>query len=121
MIRQIECSRGGAADLPALHRIEPGPRGDGGGPRALPLDELPRQWVGAARCAADAAHRVSLIGPGAPERQAAYRALFRAQLDGAAINDIRLALNQSQPLGNSRFLDKIEKITGVLQIGRAHV
>jgi len=42
----------------------------------------------------------------------AYRALFRAQLDGAAIDDIRLALNQNQPLGNSRFYARIEKATG---------
>lgn len=46
------------------------------------------------------------------ERQAAYRDLFRAQLDKAAIDDIRLALNQSQPLGNSRFLDRVEAMTG---------
>jgi putative transposase len=45
-------------------------------------------------------------------RLAAYRALFRPQLDQAAIDDIRLALNQSQPLGNARFYAKIEKITG---------
>ena len=31
-------------------------------------------------------------------RQGAYRALFRSQLDKAAIDDIRLALNQNQPL-----------------------
>ena len=43
----------------------------------------------------------------------AYRALFRAQLDRAEIDDIRLALNQSQPLGNERFYAKIEKVTGV--------
>jgi putative transposase len=42
-----------------------------------------------------------------------YRALFRAHLDGAAIDDIRLALNQSQPLGNARFYAKIESMTGV--------
>ncbi len=46
------------------------------------------------------------------ERQSAYRALFRAQLDGEAINDIRLALNQSQPLGNERFYQHIEQMTG---------
>ena len=46
-------------------------------------------------------------------RQSAYRALFRAHLDGAAIDDIRLALNQNQPLGNSRFYARIEKATGV--------
>ena len=27
------------------------------------------------------------------------------------LNDIRLALQQSQPLGNSRFADKIEQMT----------
>ena len=53
------------------------------------------------------------LGRGDKERQAAYRGLFRAQLDGAAIDGIRLALNQSQPLGNSRFLARIEKVTGV--------
>ena len=37
----------------------------------------------------------------------AYRDLFRAQLDSKAIDDIRLALNQNQPLGNSRFYAKI--------------
>ena len=46
------------------------------------------------------------------ERQAAYRELFRAQLDSKAIDDIRLALNQNQPLGNSRFYAKIETMTG---------
>lgn len=47
-----------------------------------------------------------------PERLAAYRALFRAELDAAAIDDIRLALNQGQPLGNSRFYAAIEQATG---------
>lgn len=52
------------------------------------------------------------IGRGDTERQAAYRDLFRAQLDNKAIDDIRLALNQNQPLGNSRFYAKIEATTG---------
>ena len=42
-------------------------------------------------------------------RQAAYRALFRAELDAEAIDDIRLALNQNQPLGGNRFHTHIEK------------
>ena len=45
-------------------------------------------------------------------RQPAYRDLFRAALDSQAIDDIRLALNQNQPLGNSRFYAKIEAMTG---------
>jgi len=34
---------------------------------------------------------------------AEYRELFRSELDDAALADIRLALAQSQPLGNERF------------------
>lgn len=45
-------------------------------------------------------------------RQSAYRALFRTQLDQAAIDDIRRALNQNQPLGNARFYARIEQMTG---------
>jgi len=52
------------------------------------------------------------IGREDTERQAGYRDLFRAQLGNKAIDDIRLALNQNQPLGNSRFYAKIEATTG---------
>jgi len=52
------------------------------------------------------------MGRNAAERQAAYRDLFRAQLDSKAIDDIRPALNQSQPLGDSRFYAKREAMTG---------
>jgi putative transposase len=45
-------------------------------------------------------------------RQSAYRALFRAELDQAPIDDMRLALNQDQPLGTSRFYAKIQRLTG---------
>ena len=58
------------------------------------------------------------LGKSDKERQAAYRALFRAPLDRAAIDDIRLALNQSQPLGNERFYAKIEKLTGTRREAR---
>ena len=45
-------------------------------------------------------------------RQSAYRDLFRAALDDAAIDDTRLALNQNQPLGNTKFYNQIEKRLG---------
>ncbi|MBL8512344.1 MAG: transposase [Betaproteobacteria bacterium] len=45
-------------------------------------------------------------------RQKAYRALFRTELDGDAIDNIRLALNQNQPLGGSRFHAQIERKLG---------
>ena len=53
------------------------------------------------------------LGRDDKERQAAYRALFRAHLDRAAIDDIRLALNQGQPVGNARFYAKVQQMTGV--------
>ena len=52
------------------------------------------------------------LGSSDKARQAAYRALFRAHLEQAAIADIRLALNQNQPLGNARFYARIEGLTG---------
>jgi putative transposase len=52
------------------------------------------------------------LGGNDAARQEAYRALFRSQLDKAAVDDIRLALSQSQPLGNERFYARIEKLTG---------
>jgi putative transposase len=58
------------------------------------------------------------LGKTAEERQNAYRALFRTQLDAEAINDIRLALNQSQPLGNERFYQHIEQMTGQRREGK---
>ncbi len=58
------------------------------------------------------------LGDGDKERQSAYRALFRAPLDRAVIDDIRLALNQNQPLGNERFYARIEKMTGVRRVAR---
>ena len=58
------------------------------------------------------------LGATGEERQSAYRALFRTQLDGEAINDIRLALNQSQPLGNERFYQHIEQMTGQRREGK---
>ena len=52
------------------------------------------------------------LGKGDKTRQAAYRRLYRADLDQEAIDDIRLALNQNQPLGDSRFYAKVEAMTG---------
>ena len=58
------------------------------------------------------------LGRDDSERQAAYRALFRPQLDKTAIDNIRLALNQSQPLGNARFHARIEQMTGIRREAR---
>ncbi len=46
------------------------------------------------------------------KRQAAYRALFRSELEHEALADIRLALNQEQPLGSGHFLDQVERMVG---------
>lgn len=47
------------------------------------------------------------------DRQTAYRALFRSELDEEALGDIRLALSQGQPLGHGRFSDRIYAAAGV--------
>ena len=52
------------------------------------------------------------MGATGKARQAAYRKLFRAAPDGDTIDDIRLALNQNQPLGNAHFHAQIEKRLG---------
>lgn len=52
------------------------------------------------------------LGENGADRLAAYRALFRTELDKEAIGDIRMALDQGQPLGNARFINSIERATG---------
>ena len=43
------------------------------------------------------------LGKNEEDRLATYPDLFRPELDAAKIGDIRMALRQGQPLGNSRF------------------
>ncbi len=47
------------------------------------------------------------------ERQTLYRTLFRSQLDDEALADLRLALSQGQPLGDTRFSEAICAAAGV--------
>ena len=63
-------------------------------------------------------HGTLALGANDRVRQTAYRALFRSQPDKAAIVDIRLGLNQSQPSGNGRSYAKIEKMTGIRRAAR---
>lgn len=52
------------------------------------------------------------LDKGDAPRLAAYRALFRPELGDEALADIRLALNQGQPLGKGGFLDTVERMIG---------
>jgi len=52
------------------------------------------------------------LGTTAEARQSAYRTLFRSKLNTSTIDGIRLAFNQNQPLGNSRFYAQIERKRG---------
>jgi putative transposase len=54
----------------------------------------------------------SSLGANEADRLANYRSLFRPELDTNAISDIRMALDQGQPLGDARFIDSIERATG---------
>ena len=52
------------------------------------------------------------LGASPKARHAAYRELFRTGLDEAALSGLRLAIQQSQPIGSERFLQQIEQMTG---------
>ena len=52
------------------------------------------------------------------DRLVAYRALFRGELDGEALADIRLALLQGQPLGSERFGEIMCAAVGVRRAQR---
>ncbi len=59
------------------------------------------------------AHNLYLsLGKTGEERQIAYRELFRGHLDEVMVNDIRTAVNKGLALGNERFKDEIEQLTG---------
>ena len=58
------------------------------------------------------------LGQNDAERQSAYRELFAGELDQGAVDDIRLALTQNQPIGNTRFHSKIESMTGIRREAR---
>ena len=45
------------------------------------------------------------LGADVAQRQAAYRGLFSSALEDTPVNDLRMALNQNQPIGNPRFYD----------------
>ena len=52
------------------------------------------------------------LGKSAEARQSAYRALFRARLGDAALDEIRDATNKGWALGSDRFLTQIEAFSG---------
>jgi putative transposase len=52
------------------------------------------------------------LGADGEARNAAYRHLFRNTLDQQPLADLRLALNQDQPIGNDRFYREVEAMTG---------
>jgi putative transposase len=53
------------------------------------------------------------LGQQGQDRCEVYRNLFRTELDEAAICDIRLALAQGQPLGNTRFSEALCEAAGI--------
>lgn len=58
------------------------------------------------------------LGSNDTDRLDTYRAFLRPELDAEAISDIRMALDQGQPLGDSRFLDQIERVIGLRRAPR---
>jgi putative transposase len=52
------------------------------------------------------------LGADDDARRHAYRELFHGALDEKPLSELRLALNQDQPIGNDRFYREIEAMTG---------
>ncbi|MCL2459513.1 MAG: hypothetical protein FWF31_11880, partial [Desulfobulbus sp.] len=48
------------------------------------------------------------LGPDTASRQAAYRELFRSELEPGLVDEIRKATNGNFALGNTRFAEQIE-------------
>jgi len=46
------------------------------------------------------------------ERQSRYRELFKHQVEGKLLEDIRLAVNKGMAFGNGRFEAEVESLTG---------
>jgi len=52
------------------------------------------------------------LGRTPSERQERYRGLFTAHIDENVLSDIRTATNKGLVLGNDRFKDEVEVLTG---------
>lgn len=52
------------------------------------------------------------LGSGAKERQQNYRALFITHVENDLLDDIRKATQQGMVLGNKRFIDELESLSG---------
>jgi putative transposase len=51
------------------------------------------------------------LGADDAKRRAAYRDLFGSALEEVPLSELRMALNQDQPIGNDRFYREIESMT----------
>jgi putative transposase len=52
------------------------------------------------------------LGTDNESRRAIYRNLLRSALDDGPLTDLRMALNQDQPIGTDRFYREIAAMTG---------
>lgn len=58
-------------------------------------------------------HSLYLALGGKPkERRSNYRELFKHHIDGKLLEEIRLSVNKGMAIGNERFTDEIERLTG---------
>ena len=52
------------------------------------------------------------LGRAKARRLERYRSLFKANVEGELLSEIRSGINKSMALGNDRFKDEIEQLTG---------
>ncbi len=74
--------------------------------------ELPEQCIWKKTKLLTAHSLYQKLGKTAEQRQSNYRALFRNQVGGKLLEDIRQASNKGLVLGNERFIEEVEVLTG---------
>jgi putative transposase len=79
-------------------------------PSEYPYSSYPHNAKGKAEPLVQPHALYQRLGGTAEERQAAYRALFKARIPEATLSEIRDATNKAWALGNDRFRQEIEKL-----------
>jgi putative transposase len=101
-----------SAGLPVLHRAESSARGHGRASGGISVVELPANAQGEEDALVKPHSLYEALERDAASRQAAYRELFRYELEPGLVDEIRRATNGNYALGNERFAEQVALALG---------
>lgn len=108
-----DAGRNLSAGLPALYRVESGAGWHSAAPGGISVVKLPRANAQGEANALLRAHPLyEALGLDGASRQAAYRELFRYELEPGLVDEIRRATNGNFALGNERFAAQVSAALG---------